>query len=95
MDQFSLIEGAPFASAVFVGRNTVFAVSVENGSVWGWGSNRYGQIMPSAFNGPIPITNLNFKLDTDEKLFPSSYITLLQTSRSSLGSIFKSQLKQS
>jgi len=43
---FSSLEGMPLSSRVFVGRNSVFAVEAESDLLYGWGSNKYGQIFP-------------------------------------------------
>ena len=57
------MKGAPFASGIEVGRNSVFAVDVETGGLFGWGSNNYGQIVPGdAMKGIFPITDLKVVL---------------------------------
>ena len=65
-----------------VGRNSVFAVDAEKGSLYGWGSNKYGQIVPvDSAKGVLPITDLKIVLTEDETLIPSSYFTLFMTKR--------------
>ena len=95
-DKFSRVEGSPFAQKIYVGRNTVFAVDAENSEVFGWGSNKYGQIFPGEDpKGLMPITNLKFQLDQHDTLIPSSYFTLLLSKRAALSNLFSSIKKDS
>ena len=88
-ETFSLILGAPFASRMVVGRNSVMAVDAETGEVSGWGSNKHGQLVPGdAMRGLFPITDLHFQLNEGEKLIPSSYVTLMVTKRD-VSSLFR------
>lgn len=76
---------------IAVGRNSVFAVDAETNEVFGWGSNKYGQIFPSdSAQALLNITNLQFKLDEEDEIIASSYFTLLHTRRSSVSSLFSS-----
>jgi hypothetical protein len=45
-DSFSSLQNYPLAKRIIVGRNGAYAVEVESGELFGWGSNRYGQIFP-------------------------------------------------
>jgi alpha-tubulin suppressor-like RCC1 family protein len=89
-DKFSLVAGTPFISRIEVGRNSVFTVDAETGQVFGWGSNKYGQIVPGdSLKGLLGITDLTFQLEETESLLPSSYFTLLLTRRDA-SSLFRS-----
>lgn len=94
-EKFSIVEGSPFAAAIYVGRNSVFVVDAETSEVFGWGSNKYGQILPGDdLRGLMPITNLNFQLEQYDVLIPSSYFTLLLCKRSTIPSLFTSVKKE-
>ena len=67
---------------IHMGINSVFIVDAEKGSLYGWGSNKYGQIVPVASaKGVLPITDLKIVLAEDKTLLPSSYFTLFLTKR--------------
>jgi hypothetical protein len=77
------LEHFPLARKVIVGRNSVFAIEVESDNLFGWGSNRYGQIFPSeSLKGLLKVTNSKFRVEEREDLISSSYFSLFLTKRS-------------
>lgn len=86
-DKAGPVESAPFAQTIAVGRNSAFAVDAESGEVFGWGSNKYGQILPSDDQrGLLPVSSLKLQLEQQDRLIPSSYFTVLVSRREAIAS---------
>lgn len=84
-EQWTAVETAPFAKQLQVGRNSVFVVEAEKGELYGWGSNKYGQIFPvERLRGLLPVTNSHFTLTDNDDLLSSSYFTVLLTPKATI-----------
>ena len=74
------VEGIPLMGKIFVGRNTVLCVSLENKEVYCWGSNKYGQLALKSFEISSLPKGTGVILSEGDNLVPSSYTTLFLTS---------------
>jgi len=84
-DGFSSLEGFPLSRKIVVGRNSVFAIEIDSNDLYGWGSNRYGQLFPrDSMKGLLKVTNSGFKVEERDRLILSSYFSLLITKRSKI-----------